>query len=584
MKLSYLVDLFLRPVLNDLKEYDRKTFRHDLFSAISIALLTIPQSIAYSLLANLPPTAGLFSAIFGTIFVGSFCSSKYLIAGPTTAIAVIIQTSIADVLYNYYPQVSSQEKEALVLQILGNFVLIMSVLQIIFGLFKFGKILQFVSKSVILGYFFGVIFAILVNQLFPFLGISQGSDSVFAIKRLIDLFANLTKINLPTALLGIFGLVSFKLLSMRFPRFPNALWMVIMTSILAYFANKYWLTTSSITTLQDLGLDKMPKVFFALPYFDLELINRIFPAALAITMLGILEVYSVSQSIAIRSGHLTNSNQDVLSFGISNTFLSFLLGAMPASSSISRSLFNFKNKGKTRFAQIFSGIFVAILIILFWPFIKYIPQVALSAILIALVPTFIDYKQLKLCFTVTKEDGLVFLLTTISCLLFSLHIAIFIGVAISIASYLRKSAVPHVVEYAFNPSGRLVVISKKKRIRRQIRIIGIAGEMFFGSVDLFQTALQQVADDPFVKVIVLRLNNIYHMDASMCLAILNLHDYLKKTKRSLIISGITPEVWQLFGKAGIIEKIGSANLFFTDEAKPQLSTWNACIRAKDLIV
>jgi SulP family sulfate permease len=367
--------------------------------------------------------------------------------------------------------------------------------------------------------------------------------------------------------------------------------MLVLISALAYFFDDYLIKIGGvegkphfqIAFLDDVGVSSFPSISFKIPFFNLDILNRIFPSALAITMLGILEVFSVSRTVASASGQIINPNQEVFSFGLSNTFLSFLWGAMPASGSISRSLFNFKSKGRTRFSAVFSGIFVALLIALFWSFVRHIPLVALSSILIAMAPTFIDYRQVKLCFTVTKEDRIVFLLTIFSCLIFTLHIALFIGIAISIATYLRRAAVPHVVEYAFNTAGRLVIVSQKKIVRRSIRIIGIAGELFFGMADIFQNTFQKAAKDPFVKVIVLRLNNVYHIDASMCQALVNLYEYLKKSNKTLIISGITPEIWQVFSTAGLVKQIGEDNLFITDETNPQLSTWNACMRAKDLL-
>jgi SulP family sulfate permease len=151
-----------------LRGYRWKYFKDDIFASFSVTLLTIPQSIAYSMLAGLPPIAGIFSAIFGTVFVGAFGSSKHLIAGPTTAVAILLQTSISNIMYNYFANVSGVEREILSLNILCYIVLIIGIIQIIFGFFNMGKILQFVSRSVILGYFSGVIIAILVNQLYPF--------------------------------------------------------------------------------------------------------------------------------------------------------------------------------------------------------------------------------------------------------------------------------------------------------------------------------------------------------------------------------------------------------------------------------
>lgn len=577
--------------MQDIKSFQLKLFKDDLFAAFSVALLTIPQSIAYSLLAGLPPSAGLFSAVFGSIFVGVFGSSKHLIAGPTTAVAILIQTTISEVLYNFYPNLTGTDKDVYTLALLSYIVFVIGILQIVFGLFNMGKILQFVSRSVILGYFFGVIIAIVINQLFPFFGLPSPKGTGASIYRLWDLFLEVKNISLVTTSLGLFGIFYLLFAKKKFPRMPNALIMLIFISVIAYFINDYLIKMTPLVTkshlqiafLQDAGVDRFPKISFNIPFFSLEILNEIFPSALAISMLGILEVFSVSRTVASASGQLINSSQEIFSFGVSNTFLSFLYGAMPASGSISRSLFNYKSRAKTRFSAVFSGVFVALLIALFWSFVKHIPLVALSSILIAMAPTFIDYRQIKLSLTVTREDKTVFLLTILSTLIFSLHIALFIGIAISIATYLRRAAVPHVVEYAFNSAGRLVIVGAKKIVRRKVRIIGIAGELFFGSVDLFQSTFQKISKDPFVKVIVLRLNNVYHIDASMCQALLNLNDTLAKVNKSLIISGITSEIWQVFSRAGLVKLIGESNLFLTDETNPQLSTWNACMRAKDLI-
>jgi sulfate permease, SulP family len=581
----------LFPFSKEIKSFKLKNFKDDFFASFSVALLAIPQSIAYSLLAGLPPSAGLFAAIFGSIIVALWGSSKHLIAGPTTAVAILLQTSISGILYDYYPNVSGPEKETLTLEILSHIVFIIGLLQCFFSLLNMGKLLQFISRSVILGYFAGVIIAIVINQLFPFLGISYTSTSETMIFKFWQLILSLKKISFATAALGIFGVFFLIYTKKKFPKIPWGIIMIVIVSFAAYLINDYLLklpnlsdkTYLHISFLQDIGDLYFPEISFKFPFFNLDIIDRVFPAALAITMLGILEVFSVARSVASESSQIINSNQEVFSFGLANTFLSFIFGAMPASGSISRSLFNLKNKGRTKFSALLSGIFVALLLLLLWPLLSHIPLVALSAILLAIVPTFVDYKQIKLCFTVTKDDGIVFLLTMISCLFFSLHVALFIGIAISIASYLNRASVPHVVEYAFNSSGRLVVVSKKMKAKIKVRIIGIAGELFFGSVDLFQSTLQTVAKDPYVKVIVLRLSNIYHMDASMCYAILHLNKYLSQTGRKLIISGITNEIWQVFSKAGVVKEIGEMNLFLTNESDPQLSTWNACMRAKDLV-
>lgn len=569
--------------LKDLKGYQFSFLKNDILSAISVSLITIPQSIAYAILAGLSPGAGIFSAIFGTIFVGFFGFSKYFIAGPTTAIAILIQTTVADTLFDYFPNAVGLEREVLSLHILCHIVLIMGILQIIFGFFNMGKILQFVSRTVILGYFFGVVIAIIVNQIFPFFGISHSNLSGPVIFKLRYFFMNVQNLHLATLLLGLISLIILIFLRKKYPKVPSPFLMIILISTAAYLLNRYFFQKNHIFSLNDLKITTFPFLHFKMPVLSFKIINIIFPSALVITMLGILETFSVAKTLAIESGDDINYNQQIFSFGITNIILSFFGFSMPASSSMSRTIFNYKSGAKSRLSSIFCGFFILFIITFGWKLIGYIPLVALSAILIAIVPTLLDYKHIKFCFVVTKSDAVVFLLTMLSCLVFSLSIAFFVGIIISIILYLKKAAIPHVVEYAFNTSGRLVIISKKQKKYRRIRIIGIAGELFFANVDLVKNTIQKATKDPYVKVIILRLNNVYHLDASMAFAIMQLHKYLRKTGRYLLISGITQEVGKIFMKASIMKKIGIENLFFTDETNPQLSTWNACMRARELI-
>lgn len=357
--------------------------------------------------------------------------------------------------------------------------------------------------------------------------------------------------------------------------------MLIVASFGAYGLSM--LTDIEVMRLGGYTMAEQPTPELTLPLIDFSLLNKVFPAAVAISLLAILEVFSVSRNFAAKSGQQVQVNQDVFGLGVGNALLSFLYGAMPASGSATRTSLSFRMHAKTRLAAILSGVFTAVIIFFCWPLVQHIPLAALAALLMATVPTLMNWSEIKLCFHATREDAWVFLITFFSCLIFSLDIAFFIGIVISIATYLKKSSTPHLVEYAFNSKGRLMVVGAKEEVHRKMRIIGISGELYFASADVFQSALQTIAEDPKTLAIVLRLNNIYHMDASMCLAILRLHESLDAGGRFLIISGITEEVWHVFHRAGLVKQIGLDNFYFTDESNPQFSTWKACLRAQDLI-
>jgi SulP family sulfate permease len=582
MRMALTQHVSFLPFTDELKSYRFSTFRSDMWAALAVALLTIPQSIAYSLLAGLPPTAGLFSAIFGTILAASFGSSRHLVSGPSTGVAILIQTSIADVLYTYFPDHLGAEKELLALHILTQIMLLVGLIQIGAAFFNVSKLLQFVSRPVVLGYFAGIAVAILIGQLFSFFGVRAPVGDLPVLLKAVFFLTHMDQFHLATTAVGIFSYLLLLLLRRKWTSGPDALIMLLLGSLFAIGVD-LWLGQGATPKLDGVGIPEDPLPALSLPLFDLFLINKVFPSAVAVSFLAILEVFSISRTFAAKSGHKVLVNQDIYGLGLGNLFLSFLFGAMPASGSITRTTLNDRMGAKTRIAAIGSGVLTAILLIFCWPLVAYIPLASVAALLIATVPSLIQGNEIGLTFKATREDAWVFLLTFGSCLLFSLDVAFFVGIVISIGTFLKKTSTPTLVEYAFNSKGRLMVVSPKEDVHRKVRIIGIGGDLYFATADVFQSALETVAQDPNVQVIVLRLNNVRHMDASMCLAILRLEETLKSSNRHLIISGLNEEVWHVFHRAGLVKTIGLDHLYFTDESNPQFSTWKACLRAQELI-
>lgn len=569
------------PFLDEMKGYGFSFLRHDLFAGFSVALMTIPQSIAYALLAGLPPMAGVFSAIFGTIFSAIFSSSRQIIAGPSTGTAILLQTSIAGVLYTYFPNLTGEAREAFVLHLLLQFVILMGLIQLGSSFFNVAKVLQFVSRPVILGYFAGITTAIGTTQAFSLTGVqSPGGDRTILYQGWYFL-SHLSQVQFWTSFVGITSFICLILLRKIAKNWPNALLMLIGSSLLVRGLLFFGIET--VETLASFQLPAEPFPRIQLPLLDLNLLPKIFPAALALSFLAILEMFSVSRAFAAKNGYTVSANQDVFALGVSNTILAFLSGSMPTSGSPSRTALNVRLQAKTRLAAILSGVITALGILFCWPLMRQVPLAALSALLIAGMYALTDWKEIKFSIRATQADAWVFFLTFFSCLIFSLDVAFFIGIVISIGNYLKQSSTPHLVEYAFNAKGRLVLALPKSDTHRKVRIIGIGGDLYFATADVFQAALEEVARDRNVQAIVLRLNNVYHMDASMCLAILHLYELLEATGRHLVISGLTEEVWHVFHRTGLVKKIHLDNLYFTDESNPQFSTWKACLRAQELI-
>jgi SulP family sulfate permease len=177
-------------------------------------------------------------------------------------------------------------------------------------------------------------------------------------------------------------------------------------------------------------------------------------------------------------------------------------------------------------------------------------------------------------------------------LLAPLHVAIFIGVALSITLFLRKASRPYLVEYEFTDHGELREMGeKRKRPDPQISIVHVEGDLFFGAAELFRTQMQRIFADPNLKIIILRLKNARHLDATSVMALEDLIRFMRSQDRHLIASGATREVYRVLKNSGVLDVLqagcdreaGESNLFLTSPSNPNLSTRDALKRAQKLL-
>ena len=327
-------------------------------------------------------------------------------------------------------------------------------------------------------------------------------------------------------------------------------------------------------------------------------ISALLGIALAIAFLASLENTLMAKSIASQTGDRLDSNQDMLSIGYANLG-SALAGGMPASGSLTRSSLNFHSGAATKAAPVYTGIFTLILVVLIaWSgetglnLIDYIPRAALAVLIIAISFSLINIRQIRICLRSTGDDALVIVLTFLATLLAPLHVAIFIGVAISITLFLRKASKPFLTEYEFNETGELREMEgKRARPIPAISIVHVEGDLFFGASELFRTQVQHIVADPAIKVIFLRLKNARHLDATSVMALEDLASFMRRNSLHLLISGATKDVYKVLKRSGILETLqqganrtqGESNIFLTMPSNPNISTRDALRRAQQLL-
>ncbi len=580
----------------ELEGYTYDGVKRDLSAGIQVALLALPQAMAYALVAGLPLYCGLYSAIFSSFVAAFLGSSRFLIVGPVNAIALLIQFGVAEILFTSYRGISPAEQEAVVLGILAQLAMLVGLFQVIMGIFKWGRLTQFISHSVVVGYLAGAALAVIINQLFVFLGVEGMPTTGSLYTKAVYLLQNMGGIHYPTMLVGLGSLIMMLMLKQFYPRLPGAVITFAVAGVIIYFLNNITVPPPDLFGIEagfgapmvelvgsgDLG-DGI-NVHWAFPPFESRILNDLLPIAFAVTLLSVMESTCVAKSITAISGHHISINQEIFAMGMGNIVSSYI-GAMPVSVSPSRSGLNYGLGAQTRLSAIFNALFVAIILHFFGFFVKMIPTTTISALLLITAVNLVNFRQLLLCLKATKADAMVLWATLVACIFFSLDMAFYIGMIISITSYLNKSAVPLLVEFAIEGSGELRSLdAAKAHLQKTIRVIKVEGELFFGAADIFQTTLKAIAEnDATTKVIILQLKNARDIDATTCLALLQLHDFLVKSGRRLILCGITSPVWDVLSHSGVIEAIGKENLFLFDERQPLHYMQKAIHRAKELV-
>ena len=583
----------LTPFAKDLRRYDTLKFRHDAWAAANVTVLALAQGIAFAAIAGLPVVYGIISTAVAAFVAPLFAGSRHTILGPTNATAFMLFS-----FFSVNPALIGRWGELIPL-----LVMMVGIIATVGALFRVADLLQYISRSVLVGYISGAAVLIVANQLKPFLGlakfISDDSSSTF-VSLLFALIKALPQTHWVSVLIGGVTLAVFVAIRKWRPRWPAFALALLVSSVgfgslirggVGAFKGE---ATFATFGFGDLML-KMPHLMRADIFSD---ISALLSIAFALAFLASLENTLMAKTLASKTGDRPDVNQDMLAVGMAN-LATAIAGGMPASGSLTRSMLNYESGARTRFASLFSGIYTMVAAALIaasvgWgvPLIDYVPKSGLAALVIALSFSLFNVRHIRICLLSTTDDAVVLVTTFIATLLAPLHVAIFIGVAISITLFLRKASRPHLIEYEFSEAGELREMGEKRqRPIPAISIVHVEGDLFFGAAELFRTQIQRTVSDPAIQVIILRLKNARHLDATSVMALEDLILFMRQKGLHLIVSGATREVYRVLKKSGILitlqdgcdRRAGDSNIFLTNPRNPNLSTRAALKRAQQLL-
>ncbi|MFZ1057528.1 MAG: SulP family inorganic anion transporter [Opitutaceae bacterium] len=563
------------PFLAELRTYSWGKFKADLIAGATVTLVSIPQAIGFSLIMNLPPTPVIVSVVIGG-FVGSlFFSSRHHVFGPTSSISLIVAATIA--------ANSASGLPPLELAVFLSFLI--GIIQLLSGLLNFGEITKFISRSVVIGYSTGIGILLIASQLHNVLGYRVESGQDFSTNVLQALFDLGTAHVYPWAIgIGALTFAIFWVVRKIRPTWPEALIGLALLGIGAKVFTLFFHSVPFYMVRDEGSLTAILPSFAGYPLGPrrIHLLPELAGTAIAIAILGMLEAASITKGLAAKSGQKIEPNQELIGMGAANIACAFF-GAVPGSSSFARSSVNFQSGAKTQISSMLSSAVVLLVLMFVTPVFNFIPVAALAAHLIRVGIKMINWHQIRISCRSTPSDLVVFVVTLGSCLFLRLDTAIYVGIGVSLALFLRKTSTPTLVEYAINDQGSLAELTDpNQRPHPQISIIHVEGELFFGAADLFQEQVRSLAENQNIRVFILRMKNARHLDASTVMAMENLHDYLRETGRYLLISGSNPDVTRVLENSGLLQQIGRENIF-PAEANATVATRNALKRAKELL-
>jgi len=564
------------PFLHELRYYSWPKFRSDLVAGATLTLVSIPQAIGFALIFGLPPTPVITSVMIGG-FVGSlFFSSHHHVFGPTTSVSLIVASAVA----------AHASSDLSALQLAAFLAFLIGVTQFAAGLLNFGSVTKFISRSVVVGYTAAIGVLLMANQLHNWLGSTSRSGQGFVLE-IAEVAKALVQndFSVWSIIIGLLTLAIFETVKRYRPTWPEALiglsLLGIATRLLAI-----WEPQLPFRLVRDEGpLSVILPVFAGLPSWreHLSLLPELASTAGAIALIGMLEATAITKTLAARSGQRLEPNQELLGMGAGNIACA-LFGVTPGSSSFTRSAVNYQSGAATQMASMLSSVVVLLVLLFVTPVFNYIPVPALAAHLVRVGYKLINRPQIRVAGRATRSDAAVLVVTILTALFVDLQAAIYTGIGVSLILFLRKTSTPMLVEYTFSDTGHLKALpDKAERAHPQISIIHVEGELFFGAADLFQNEVRRQAENENIRVFILRMRNARHLDASAVMALDSLLDYLRQTRRHLLVSGCDPDVVRVLQNSGLLQRIGKDNVFPVDPGNPTLSTRRALLRARDLL-
>lgn len=560
------------PILDWGSRYSKDEFANDFVASIVVVILLVPQSLAYALLAGLPPEAGIYASIVPIVLYAIFGSSKVLAVGPVAVVSLLTASTIGQVAEQ---GTAGYAVAALTLALLsGGFLILL-------GVMRLGFLANFLSHPVISGFITASGILIATSQLKHILGIDAHGHNLPEI--VVSLLSHLSDLNWITALIGI-SAAGFLFWVRR--NFKPLLLRTGINSRLADSIAKAGPVFAIVATtmavwvfaLEDKGVKIVGDVPqglppFTMPSLSMDLISSLMVPAILISIIGFVESVSVAQTLAAKKRQRIDPNQELLGLGAANVGAAFT-GGFPVTGGFARSVVNFDAGAATPAAGIFTAIGLAIAAIALTPLVYFLPKATLAATIIVAVLSLIDFSILNKTWSYSRADFVAVLSTILLTLILGVEVGVAAGVIISVLLHLYKTSEPHVAEVGLVPNSqhfrninRHDVITSDKMIT-----LRVDESLYFVNARFLEDLIQnRVVDGCRIKDVVLMFSAVNDVDFSALESLEAINTRLKDMGIGLHLSEVKGPVMDRLRRSHLIDDLAGEVFLSQFDAWQKLS-------------
>lgn len=545
---------------------DKQVLRADMIAGLTVALVLIPQSMAYATLAGLPEVYGLYIAFVPVMIAALWGSSRQLGTGPVAVVSTMTATTLAPIVVAMMePGFTKEQYMAIYIPTAMLLAFMVGVFQFSLGALRLGAIVNFLSHPVIVGFTNAAALFIGLTQVSKIFGVEMpgGASDNFLTVRVWGVIQNLGNTSFITLAMGIAAFAIMIGIKRYRPRYPGVLIAVVATTLLSYIIDFKGMGGKVVGTIPE-GLPG-----FAIPSFSIEALRGLLVGAVVISFVGFMEAISIAKAMAAKTKDRIDPNQELIGQGLGNILGSFFQ-SYPASGSFSRSAVNLNAGARTGFSSVVTAALVVLTLLFLTPLLYHLPKATLAAVVIMAVLGLINFKSIVHIWSANKHDGIAAMVTFVATIVSApqLDHGIIVGALLAIVLYLYRTMRPRVAILGRYNDGTLRDLDVYKDLPTDENIVAVRfdGSLYFANVSYFEDAmLKAVADNPKAKYLLVVGDAINQLDASGEEVLHHLVERLNKNQITIVFSGLKRQVLNVMRSTKLYEHIGEQNIFPTED-------------------